>query len=484
MRWRCSTRPTRSARPSCAPPPTRIPRWISKTPAPASSTWFPFTRLSPARAMRPSRTASPACATAISKSMWRRWRSRNWSPFRRATAKSHPIPLTWPAFSAKAPSVWRPSPMRPSASPKNAWACTHKRALRLYPGGHARAGHRVATLQRHLLAGPARAVDRLDYLQRLQPFFARHQRPAVVGDGIAEIQELALKGLERNRHRVGCAGGDFLGDWGRIAGIVLHVPCGQLVARDDRGALGAVKFRALRVPRPEGGGRLDHTGGAAGIPHRGVDHIFGFDLVERAKLPHAVQLGYGPGQPAQDIDLVNGLVHERAAALGLPASLDGARIVFRRAVPLHVAIAFQQLAQPAARNRLGEKQAGIVETVLAHHPQQDVAAARGLDHAARGFEIGRDRLLHLHVLARLRADLDGLQTEVGERAHIHVIDLRMAAHRLIGGHELAAVLAGELAARGFEDVRADRQFEADILVDLRVLVRDRAGANHSNSHRN
>ena len=48
--WRCSIRPTRSARPSCAPPPIPTRPWISKPPAPASSTCWPSTRPSPAPA--------------------------------------------------------------------------------------------------------------------------------------------------------------------------------------------------------------------------------------------------------------------------------------------------------------------------------------------------------------------------------------------------------------------------------------------------
>ena len=82
----------------------------------------------------------------------------------------------------------------------------------------------------------------------------------------------------------------------------------------------------------------------------------------------------------------------------------------------------------------------------------------------------------------LGADLDRLQAEIGERADIDVIHFGMAADLLVGGDELGAVLVGELAAGRLEDVGADRHLVADVLVRLRVLVRDRAGADHSDSH--
>ena len=94
--------------------------------------------------------------------------------------------------------------------------------------------------------------------------------------------------------------------------------------------------------------------------------------------------------------------------------------------------------------------------MLAHHSQQDAPPARCLDHLARGFERGRDGLLHLHVLPGLGADLDGFQAEIRERAHVHVVHVGVAAHFFIGADELRAVLDRELASRRFVDVRAHR----------------------------
>src|SRR5579872_1233796 len=120
--------------------------------------------------------------------------------------------------------------------------------------------------------------------------------------------------------------------------------------------------------------------------------------------------------------------------------------------------------------------------MLAHYAEGDAALTRGFDHGARGFDGGGYGLLHLDVLAGLRADLDGLQAEIGESAHVDVIDFGVAADLFVGLDEFGAVLIGELPAGGLEDIRADGYFVSDVAVSFGMLVRDRAGSDHSYSH--
>ena len=204
--------------------------------------------------------------------------------------------------------------------------------------------------------------------------------------------------------------------------------------------------------------------------------------MRRAQLPLAEHRRDRTGQPAQNVDLVDRLVDQGASALGLPTPLDGSRIVFGRAVPLHVTVALEQFAQAACRHRTRQEQAGVVEPVLAHHAQEDAPAVRRLDHAARGFQVGRNGLLHLHVLPGLGTDFDGFHAEIRERAYVHIVHVGVAAHLFVGADELRAVLVGELASRRFVDVRAHRQLVSDVFVGPRVHVRNGAGADHSDSH--
>ena len=152
---------------------------------------------------------------------------------------------------------------------------------------------------------------------------------------------------------------------------------------------------------------------------------------------------------------MNRLVDQRATALGLPTALDRPRVIFGRPVPLHVTIALQQFAQASSRDGPPQELAGIVKTMLADHPQPDARAARRFHHLARGPQICRDRLLHLDMLARLRANLQRLHAKIGKRADIHVVDPRVPANCLIRFHELRAVLPREAPPGLRVDVRAN-----------------------------
>ncbi len=90
--------------------------------------------------------------------------------------------------------------------------------------------------------------------------------------------------------------------------------------------------------------------------------------------------------------------------------------------------------------------------------------------------------MNLDVLPGFRADLERLQTEIGERAHIHVIDFRVAAHFLVPRNETAPVLLCESPSGCFVHIGANGELVSDVPVGLRVLVRDCAGPDHSHSH--
>ena len=139
------------------------------------------------------------------------------------------------------------------------------------------------------------------------------------------------------------------------------------------------------------------------------------------------------------------------------------------ALLLDNACQIQLLTEAAGGEGLGEEQAGIVEAVLAHHAKQDPAPARGLDHLARRIEGGCNRFLHLHMLAMLGADFDGLQPEIGKGADVYVVHIGMAADLLVARDKFSAVPLGKTAARGLENVCADGQLVANVFVHLRML---------------
>src|SRR6266566_8561048 len=119
--------------------------------------------------------------------------------------------------------------------------------------------------------------------------------------------------------------------------------------------------------------------------------------------------------------------------------------------------------------------------MLAHHAQYDAALLRRFDHGARRLDARGDGLLHLHVLFRLRAGLDRLQPEIGKRAHVHVIHLRVTAHLFVRLDELHSVLVGELPSGRLINIRANGEFVTYVAIRLGMFVRNGAGPDHSYS---
>ena len=116
----------------------------------------------------------------------------------------------------------------------------------------------------------------------------------------------------------------------------------------------AMGSEAPEAPGPARGGgspRAFSTSQVVSLsPQDGADDVFGFDAVGGADLPLSGDAADGASQPKQEIDLVDGLGNEGAAALGGPSAFDGARVVFIGAIPLHVSIGLKDFAQAAGGN--------------------------------------------------------------------------------------------------------------------------------------
>src|SRR5437016_1931370 len=106
---------------------------------------------------------------------------------------------------------------------------------------------------------------------------------------------------------------------------------------------------------------------------------------------------------------MDSLIDQRPSALDGPATLDWAAVIFGGPVPLHIGVCLQNLAQATVGDGFLEKQAGIVESMLADHAELNPRVARNLDHLARGIEIRRHRLLYQNMFFGFRTDLQGLE---------------------------------------------------------------------------
>src|SRR5579884_1704842 len=292
---------------------------------------------------------------------------------------------------------------------------------------HAASSRAPLAAYRNFPAAAARIVNGGNELESAIAVFAGGQRLAVLAYGVAELAKLALERNQRNGHRIGGAAGNIAFDGRALAAVVLDIPNGEFVARDNRRSFRAMDLEAFGVAGPERRGCLHNAGGPVCVPEHGVDDILGLDLMQRAELPIPEQLRNSADEIQQHVDLVNRRVDERAAAFRFPTAFDRTRVVSRRAIPLHIGIGLQNFSEPAGRNGAFEELDRIVEAMLADDVEFDSSPVGYVDHFARCFQIGRDGLLYLDVLARIGADLQRLQPKIREGTHVDIIDVRMAA---------------------------------------------------------
>src|SRR5580765_2806120 len=118
--------------------------------------------------------------------------------------------------------------------------------------------------------------------------------------------------------------------------------------------------------------------------------------MRRGELPGTEDFFDRPGEPAQQIHLMNRLIDQRAAAFGRPAAFERPRVVLVGSEPLYVRVGLQQPAQAARANRRREKAGRLVESMLAHDTEADTATRGGVDHLPCGRERRRDWLLDLN----------------------------------------------------------------------------------------
>src|SRR5580658_1885832 len=199
-------------------------------------------------------------------------------------------------------------------------------------------------------------------------------------------------------------------------------------------------------------------------------------------MPVAKDLFDRADQMQQRVYLVDGLADERAAAFAGPATLYGPRIVLRRAVPLHIRIGLQDFSQPSRRDGALQEEYRVVKAVLADHAELNSGMARHGDHARGRCGSDGHRLLHQHMLFVARAQLNRGQPVAGKGAYVEKVDVSARCELFGSGNKLSAPGLSKLAAALRGAIRARGELIADILVSLRVLAGNGAGADDCNSH--
>ena len=237
----------------------------------------------------------------------------------------------------------------------------------------------------------------------------------------------------------------------------------------------------LQVAGIDGRGGLDHAQGPVGKLDRGQGHVLDGDPLMGQPRGLGPDLDHGSHQPGEQIDAVNGLVHEGPAAVEFPGAAPRAAVVIGlAAIPLHVGVAEGQPPEASAVDRPLQLLAGVVEPRGEDGREHDARTAAGLDDLVAAAERDLQRLLDDHVLARPRGGDGRLLMGPAGRADGDDVDGRVGQHvvELVIG--LAAGRLGQLIGRRRNLVETGHQLgPANVGNRLRVELCNHPATNNA-----
>ena len=228
---------------------------------------------------------------------------------------------------------------------------------------------------------------------------------------------------------------------------------GHLVLGQQGGAVGAVDLH------PDGAVEGVVVAGKEGI-HRavfqrdgGVGLVLHLDAAQHpaggvALHPHRVHAGHVPHQ----VDGVDGLVNDHAAALGGPAAFPVALVIAGRAVPVQRREGALDLAQLPAQDQLADALDAVDVAVLEDDAQLPAGGLLGGDHAVGLLQRDGDGLFGQHVHAGGHGGHRVLAVQVMGQQDVHQLrpavgQRRRKARAADQGAGLAAVKGGGEGAR-------------------------------------
>src|SRR6266849_5034673 len=202
----------------------------------------------------------------------------------------------------------------------------------------------------------------------------------IVGDCMEEVFEDGLMAAEVG---YGGGGGALVGvagaHIGEVGRRIAQVGGDDAVVLEDYGAFGAGDFEAARVAGIGGGGGEERADGAAGEFEGGDGGVFCFDFVQDGG-GAGLHANYIAEEPEEEIDGVDGLVDERAAAVESEGTAPlGVGIVVGWAIPLDARVDEERLAEQAAVEPVLEALDVGLEAVLEDYSELYVGFVGGGD---------------------------------------------------------------------------------------------------------
>jgi hypothetical protein len=299
-------------------------------------------------------------------------------------------------------------------------------------------------------AGTGRFVDSEDDFDGAAALAAVDRGSAVLANGVDEIAELPGVAVVADGGWVaGAAAGAFRLGHAFADGLVFlvrpgEVPNLEVLFFQDGGAGAAVNFDPLEIAGIDGGSGFDHAEGAIGKAERGDGGVFHFDLFVGERGGEGADFDNRTHQPSEQIDTVDGLVHEGAAAVESPGSAPGpAVIILLRAEPLDVGVANGESAEAAGVNGAFQFVGGVVEAGLKNRGKLDAVFFAFADDAVALSQGDFERLFDDDVLAGAGGGQRGLQVSAARRGDRDGGDLPISKHCGKGWVGGAAGFGGE-----------------------------------------
>ena len=280
-------------------------------------------------------------------------------------------------------------------------------------------------------------------------------------------------GFVRERHRIGAAAAGRAA-FAAVAAAVLPKNL-QSLGREHGRRMLAGELDALGKAGIRDRGRVDRPGGAvAEFDGRNRD-VLRVDRPEGGGFGDGGDTGDRPRQALEQVEGVDGLGEQHAAAVARFGAAPGLRKILGRTPPADRGGRGYQSAHRAALDERPQFARGGAEAMLQHDRENELRPAHRRDGPLGPLDRDLDGLLQKHVLAGRRAALD--EVEVGGRRgqHDHRVDALVAKHLVeIGGQRQVRIDLAEFRAprRARRMARGDLDDVAELAQALQVrLVR-------------
>lgn len=251
-------------------------------------------------------------------------------------------------------------------------------------------------------------VEREDDLNGAASFFAVDGGAFAGPDGFEGVFEIALVPFESDGGGIGGAGGGAFAGRRHHRGahffiggrLLFEFPFTELVVFEEDRSFGAAEldFGGVAVGMVAGGGTLDGADSAVLELKDGDCDVFHLDAFVGDAVRECTNRLNIARDVDEEIDCMDGLVHDGAPAVELPGATPGAGVVVCLiAEPFDISVREREFSEASGVGRFFEGDGGGVEAAGEDAGEDDFVFPAGGDHGIDAFEGHLERFFANHV---------------------------------------------------------------------------------------